>query len=59
MDIEKAREATTDKIQAMVFIQNSSRQYVSKGRDEYPTTMTLAYNIMLEWEHKPGPMQGG
>ena len=51
-DIEKAREVATDKIQAMVFIHHSSRQYdglrremennVSKGRDEYPTTVTSA-----------------
>ena len=51
-DIEKAREVATEKIQAMVFIQHSSRQYdgmrseiennTSKGRDEYPTTVTSA-----------------
>ena len=56
-EIEKAREVVTEKMQAMVFIQNSSRRYdrlicmmendMSKRRDEYPTAVTLAYNLML------------
>ena len=53
----------------MVFIQHSSRQYdvlwremennMSKGRDDYPMTVTSAYNLMLEWQPEPGSMQGG
>ena len=53
----------------MVFIHHSSRRYdrlqremennMSKGRDKYPTTVTSAYNLMLEWQPKPGSMQGG
>ena len=68
-DIEKAREVETEKMQAMVFIQHSSRQYdglwremennMSKGWDDYPTMVTLAYNLMLEWQPKPSSMQGG
>ena len=68
-DIEKAREVATEKMQAMVFIQNSSRQYdglrrkmennMSKGRYEYPTTVTSAYNLMLEWRTEIGSMQVG
>ena len=56
-------------MQAMVFIQHSPRQYdglrremennMSKGRYEYPTTVTSAYNLMLEWQPEPGSMQGG
>ena len=55
-------------MQAMVFIQNSSRQYdglrrkmennMSKGRGKYPTTVTSVYNLMLEWKTEPGSMQG-
>ena len=69
VDIDKEREVLTRKMQAMVFIQNSSRQYnglqsemennMSKRRDEYPTTVTLVYNIILEWHTEPGSMQGG
>ena len=53
----------------MVFIQWSARRYnglrrkmandMSKGRDEYLTTITSAYNLMLEWQPEPGSMQGG
>ena len=53
----------------MIFIQHSSRRYdglrhemennMSKGRDEYPITVTSAYNLMLEWQIKPNLMQGG
>ena len=53
----------------MVFIQHSSREYnelrremeddTSKGRDEYSKTVTLTYNLMLEWQPEPGSMQGG
>ena len=32
---------------------------MSKERDEYPTPVTSAYNLMLEWHTKPGLMQGG
>ena len=32
---------------------------MSKGRDEYPTTVKSAYNLMLEWKPEPGSMQGG
>ena len=49
-----------EKIQAMILIQQSGRRYdgirremensMSKGRDEYPTTVTSAYNLMLEWQ---------
>ena len=56
-DIEKSTEVATEKIQAMVFIQHSPRQYdglrremennMSKGRDKYRTTATSAYNLML------------
>ena len=59
VEIEKSREVVTEKMQAMVFIQNSSSRYdglrcmmendVSNRRDEYPTTVTSAYNLMLEW----------
>ena len=66
---EKSIEVTTEKMQAMVFIQHSSRRYnrlrremggdMSKGRDKYPTTVTYAYNLMLEWQTEPGSMQGG
>ena len=68
-DIEKAGEVVTEKMQGMVLIQNSSRQYdrlrremennMMKGRDEYPTAVTSAYNLMLEWQTEPGSMQGG
>ena len=27
---------------------------MSKGRDEYPTKVTPAYNLMLEWQLEPG-----
>ena len=57
-DIEKAREVVTDKMQVMVFVQHSSRQYdglrrkmeknMSKGRYKYPTAVTSACNLMLE-----------
>ena len=63
-----SREVVTEKMQAMVFVQHSSRQYdglqhemennMSKGRDDYPTTATLAYNLMLERQPGPGSMQG-
>ena len=56
-DIEKSTEVATEKIQAMVFIQHSPRQYdglrremennMSKGRDKYRTTATSAYKLML------------
>ena len=68
-DIDKAREVATDKMQAMSFIHKSSRRYdglrsemeknMSKGRDAYPTEVTSAYNLMLEWQPGPGLMQGG
>ena len=32
---------------------------MSKGRDKYPTMVTSAYNLMLEWQPEPGSMQGG
>ena len=32
---------------------------MSKFRDEYPTTVTLAYNLMLEWQTEPSSIQGG
>ena len=32
---------------------------MSKGRNEYPTTVTSAYNLMLEWQSAPSTMQGG
>ena len=32
---------------------------MSKGWDEYPTTVTSAYNLMLEWQTEPGSMQQG
>ena len=69
VEIEKAREVATEKMQVVVFVQNSSHQYdrlqremktyMSKGRGEYPTTVTAAYNLMLEWKTEPGSMQGG
>ena len=31
----------------------------TKGRYEYPTTVTLSYNLMLEWQPEPSSMQGG
>ena len=56
-------------MQAIVFIQNSSRLYDglrrementrSKGMDEYPTTVTSAYRLILKWQPEPGSMQGG
>ena len=61
--VEKAGEIV------MVFIQHSSRQYnglrremknnMLKGRDNYPTTVTSSYNLMLEWKPEPGSIQGG
>ena len=30
-----------------------------KGREEYLTMVTLAYNLILEWQPEPGSMQGG
>ena len=30
-----------------------------KVRDEYPTAVTSAYNLMLEWKPELGLMQGG
>ena len=57
-DIDKSREVLTRKMQVIVFIQNSSRQYnglrsemennMLKGRDEYSTTVTSEYNLMME-----------
>ena len=57
-EIEKSREVTMEKIQAMIFIQHSSRRYdrmqrelennMSKGRDEYLTMVKSAYNLILE-----------
>ena len=51
-EIEKAREVAREKMRAMVFIQHSLRRYdglrremennMSKGRYEYPTTVTSA-----------------
>ena len=53
----------------MVFIHHSSYQYdllkremeknMSKGRYKYPTTVTSAYNLMLEWQTKLGSIQSG
>ena len=69
MDIKKVREVVMEKMQAMLFIQYSSCQFnglrskmentVSKGRDEYPTTVRSSYNLMLEWQPEPGSMQRG
>ena len=56
-------------MQVMVCIHHSSHQYdglwrktennISKGRDYYPTTVTSAYNLMLEWQPKLGSIQDG
>ena len=56
-------------MQAMASIQHSSRWYdglqrkieknTPKGRDEYPTTVTSSYNLILEWQPEPGSIQGG
>ena len=58
VDIDKAREVATEKMQSMSFVQHSSRQYdglrrkmeknMSKGRYKYPTAVTSACNLMLE-----------
>ena len=32
---------------------------MSKGRYGYPTTVTSAYILILEWNSKPGSIQGG
>ena len=67
-DIDKARDVVTDKMQAIAFINHSLLQYdglrsemennMSKGRDEYPVTVTSAYNLMMEWQPEPGSMHG-
>ena len=54
-------------MQAMVSIQHSTLRYdglrrkmknnMLKRRDEYPTTVTSAYNLMMEWQPKPVSMQ--
>ena len=54
-------------MQDVVFIHHSSRRYdglqremennMSKWRDEYPTTVTSAYNLILEWQPEPSSMQ--
>ena len=54
-------------MQVMAFIQKSPRRYdglrrkmdfFSKGRDEYPTTVTSVYNLILECQPEPVSMQG-
>ena len=32
---------------------------MSKGSYNYPTMVTSAYNLILEWQPEPGSMQGG
>ena len=32
---------------------------IPRGRDDHPTAVTPAYNLMLEWQTESGSMQGG
>ena len=67
-EIQAARKIVTDKTKAMAFILQSSRKYdglrrhlhnnMVMGNDEYPTTVTDAFNMLLEWEPDPPSIAG-
>ena len=65
---EEIEAAVTDKTKAMAFILQSSRKYdglrrylhnnMVMGNNEYPTTVTDAFNMLLEWDPDPSSIAG-
>ena len=59
----------TENTKAMDFLLQSSKNYdgirrelhnnMVKGNNEYPSTVTYAYNMLLEWTPDPSSVRGG